>query len=158
VTSSGTDVQVSGPQGGCPGQLVSDGAHGMQCLRGAPGVDRVGSGGEGGVEGVGDAYGEGVADLPQGADHVRVAGELERGGQVNGLVDQVGRGAERRPAGRQVGQPGPLEPDRRQASDGERVGVVITQQQQALGRIDRVTAAVAGEVRRSTAAGTVATG
>ena len=57
-----------------------------------------------------------------------VASELERGGQVNGFVEQLGSGAERGAAGRQVGQPGVVEPDRGQAGDGQRIGIVIMEQ------------------------------
>jgi hypothetical protein len=78
---------------------------------------------------------------------MRVASELERSGQVNGLVEQLGGGTKCGAAGRQVGQPGVVEPDRGQAGNGQRIGIVIMEQQQALGGVAGVAVAVAGEVR-----------
>ena len=91
----------------------------VQCHRGGGGgVDGVVAAGQGGVEGVGDVDGDSVVDFPEGADYVGVASELERGGQVNGFVDQLGSGTKCGAAGRQVGQPGVVEPDRGQAGNG----------------------------------------
>jgi hypothetical protein len=43
--------------------------------------------GEVGVDLDRDAAGDSVVDRSQGADHVAVAGELERGSHVHGLID-----------------------------------------------------------------------
>lgn len=100
---------------------------------GLAGVDAVVNGAEGTVEAVGSFYGQGVVDLPEGADDPGEAGEEERRGEVDRLVDQLRRAGEGGAAGGQVGQLRVIEPDRSEASDSERVGVVVVQQQQAIG-------------------------
>lgn len=70
----------------------------MQRVGGVVSIDGVFAG-EDGIEPVSDADSKRVVDFPEGADHVGIADELECGGQVDGLVDQVGSGVERGAAG-----------------------------------------------------------
>ena len=53
------------------------------------GVELRGLLGESGIEGAGDCVRREVRYLPQRADHVWETGRLERGGRVDGLVEQV---------------------------------------------------------------------
>jgi hypothetical protein len=86
LAGSSTGVQACGSQRGCFCQVVSNAEDGV----GAPSALLVsvvlGAGGEGGVEGVGDVGGEGVADLPEGSHHLWVSDELEGCGGVGCLV------------------------------------------------------------------------
>jgi len=106
---------------------------------------------QGRVEGSGHVHGVLVADLPEGPDDTRKTGQLERGGQVNGLVEQIGAGHHGGAAGGQVRQLRLGEVDRGEASHGQRVAVVVMEQEQVLGGVGGVGGAVAGEVDDGTA-------
>jgi hypothetical protein len=82
--------------------------------RGVPGC------GQGGVDIVGDRDGVLVADRPQGGDDVPVAGELERGGQVDRLVGQPAAGPGGG-AGRQERQVRVVQPEPGDIQDGQRL-------------------------------------
>jgi hypothetical protein len=79
-----------------------------------------------GVDLVGDGDGDLVSDRPQGGDHVPVAGELERGGDVDRLVCEpfagLGGGA-----GGQEGQFRVMQAEPGDVENGQRPGLMINQ-------------------------------
>ena len=101
---SGARMDVGGPQGWGAGNL-SRAARTAWCkARAARLVSMSSWRAQGGVELTGDGDGELVVDFPQGADDMGESGELERGGEVDGLIDQPASVGQRGLAGRQVGQ------------------------------------------------------
>jgi hypothetical protein len=91
VIWSGPGVQVGGPQGrglGVGGARGVDGnAQGVSGLAHVPGA---GADVQAGVESAGGGDGEFVVDRLQSADDMREPGELERRGEMDGFIDQLG--------------------------------------------------------------------
>jgi hypothetical protein len=77
---------------------------------------------------------------------MREPGELERRGEMDGFIDQLGAACDGGVAGGQVSQLRPAEFDGGEAGDCERVCSVVVQQEQALGPIGGVTEVAAGEM------------
>ena len=146
----GAGVEISRPQEGKVAVPLPLGPYGkVQGLGGAAGIKGgvAWAGLKAGVEAIGHGDSDAVLDLPEGGYHMRKSGELERGGKMNGLVEQLFRVMEGGPAGRQVRELGVFQPDGGEAGDGQRSGRVVVQQQVATRWVGRIVGAVAGEVR-----------
>lgn len=101
---------------------------------GALGTGRVRTAtGELGINRDGGASGNRVAYRPERSDDLPVAGDLDRGGEVNGLVEEL-RARLRRAAGRQVRQLGAGKWQSCQRGDGHRPLLVVEEEQRAVGR------------------------
>ena len=99
-----------------------------------------------GVERVGYLDGDSVIDGPQGADDVRVSGDLERRGEVDGFIDELDMRRQCRITGRQVSQAGMIQADGGERGDGQGGIAVVVQEQATPGGIGRIVGAMAGEM------------